>query len=103
MGNQVKLGNRKNRKNFMIQFRHVYRWSSQSAELLPSLAREKCRGVHPRLRRGTALSYQKRWAGVISVGLMKAVAAGAMRAEGADLATMMLEPEPALADVLSAQ
>ena len=77
------------------------RWCSQGVELLPLLAREKSRGMHPRLRRGAALSYQRRWAGVISVGLMKAVAAAAMRYEGCDLATTALEPEPAVCDVLT--
>jgi len=77
------------------------RWCPQSVDLLPLLAREKARGMHPRLRRGVALAYQQRWAGVISVGLMKAVAAAAVRSEGSDLATSALEPEPAVADLLT--
>ena len=76
------------------------RWGSQSIELMPLLAREKSRGTHPRLRRGTALAYQQRWTGIISVGLMKAVAAAAVRGEGADLTTCPLEPEPAVSDLL---
>ena len=36
------------------------RWCTQGVELLPLLAREKSRGIHPRLRRGVALSYQRR-------------------------------------------
>jgi len=78
------------------------RWCKQASSLLPLLAREKSRGVHPRLRRGVALAYQQRWSGVISVGLMKAVAAAAARSEGCDLATSALEPEPAVADLLLA-
>ena len=76
------------------------RWGKQSAELLPKLAREKARGVHPRLRKGAALTYQRRWAGLISIGLMRAVAASARRSEGADLATTLLEPLPSFADLV---
>ena len=76
------------------------RWGSQCIDLMPLLAREKSRGMHPRLRRGTALAYQQRWAGIISVGLMKAVAAAAVRGEGADVATCPLEPEPAVSDLM---
>ena len=55
--------------------------------------------MHPRLRRGTALAFQTRWAGIISVALQKAVAAAIVRDEGADLATTLLEPSPHLADL----
>ena len=75
------------------------RWGQQSAELLPKLVREKARVMHPRLRKGAALVYQRRWAGLISVGLMRAVAASARRGEGADLATLLLEPLPNFADL----
>ena len=75
------------------------RWGKQCVELIPKLAREKARGMHPRLRRGTALAYQRRWSGLVSVGLMKAVAAAALRGEGADLATTLLEPVPGIADL----
>ena len=83
-----------------LDFEVFGRWGDQCVDLLPRLAREKSRGIHPRLRRGTALAYQQRWAGVISVALMKAVFAAATRAEGSDIATALLEPEPALADLL---
>ena len=75
------------------------RWGKQGAELLPKLATEKARGMHPRLRKGAALAYQRRWAGLISIGLMRAVAASARRGEGADLATVLLEPLPSFADI----
>ena len=55
--------------------------------------------MHPRLRKGAALAYQRRWAGLISIGLMKAVATSARRGEGADLATTLLEPLPCFADI----
>ena len=64
------------------------------------MAQERSGGMHPRLRRGIALVYQQRWGGVISVALMRATFAAATRAEGSDLATALLEPEPALADLL---
>ena len=76
------------------------RWGKQCVDILPQLAREKSRGMHPRLRRGVALSYQHRWAGLVSTGLMKAVAAAAIRGEGCDIPTTLLEPEPAVADLL---
>ena len=75
------------------------RWGKQSAELLPKVDREKARGMHPRLRKGAALAYQRRWAGLISICLMRAVAASACRGEGADLATVLLEPLPSFADI----
>ena len=56
--------------------------------------------MHPRLRKGAALAYQRRWAGLVSIGLMKAVAACARRGEGADLATKLLEPLPNFADLV---
>ena len=46
------------------------------------------------------LDYQRRWAGLVSVGLMRAVAASARRGEGADLATLLLEPLPNFADLV---
>ena len=85
---------------YCLGFEVFGRWSKQCIELLPILAREKSRGMHPRLRRGTALAYQQRWAGLVSVGLMKGVAAAAMRSEGSDLTSTYLEPEPAVADLL---
>jgi hypothetical protein len=85
---------------YCLGFEVFGRWGKQCIELLPLLAREKSRGMHPRLRRGTALAYQQRWAGLMSVGLIRGVAAAAMRGEGSDLAATSLEPEPAVADLL---
>ena len=39
-----------------------------------------------------------RWAGIIAVALQKAVATGALRSEGADLPTTLLEEPPRLAE-----
>ena len=85
---------------YCLGFEVFGRWGKQCIELLPLLAREKARDIHPRLRRGTPLAYQQRWAGLVSVGLMKGVAAAATRSEGSDLAATLLEPEPAVADLL---
>ncbi len=84
---------------YCLGFEVFGRWGRQCIDLLPLLARERARGMHPRLRRGAALSYLRLWSGVISVALMKAVVAAAVRAEGADLATTSLEPVPCFADL----
>ena len=85
---------------FCLGFEVFGRWGHQCVELLPKLAHQKSRGAHPRLRRGTALAYQQRWAGLISVGLVKGVTAASLRGDGADLAVTLLEPEPPMADLL---
>ena len=75
------------------------RMGRQCVDLLPKLAREKARCVHPRLRRGTALAYLSRWTSLLGVALQKAVAASVLRSEGADLPTTLLEPAPNIADL----
>ena len=75
------------------------RWGRQSVKLVPLLARERTRGLHCRIRRGIALTLLRRWWGVLGVALQKAVAHMALRAEGADLCTTLLEPGLALADL----
>ena len=75
------------------------RMSKEAVELLPKLAREKARGMHVRLRRGTALAYLTRWSALLSVALQKSVAASVLSTEGADLATKALEPAPCIADL----
>ena len=75
------------------------RWGPQCIDLIPKLAHAKSHGMHPRLRRGTALAYQTRWTGLISVALMKAVATGVLRAEGSDLGTTLIERVPFVADL----
>ena len=84
---------------YSLGFEVYGRWGKQCIDLLPKLAREKARGSHIRLRRGVALGYQHRWSGVIAVALQKAVAAGVLRGEGADLATTLLEPAPPVGDL----
>ena len=64
----------------------------QCIELLPKLARERARGAHPRLRKGMALAYQRRWSDLIAIGLQKAVADATLRRQEAELVTTLLEP-----------
>ena len=61
------------------------RMCKQAVDLLPELARERCRGLHPRLRRGTALGLLHRWSGILSVGLQRGVAHVVANEYGADL------------------
>ena len=75
------------------------RWGEQCIRLIPQLAREHARGLHPRVRRGAALGYQNRWWSLVSVALQKAVAAAVLRDHGEDLATTTLAPAPALAEL----
>ena len=76
------------------------RWGKQCIDLIPKLAIAKSFGAHPRLRRGTALAYQVRWTGLISVALMKAVARAVQQGEGADLPATLMEPVPDHADLM---
>ena len=55
--------------------------------------------MHPQLRRGTALAYLVRWSGIVAVALQEAVATAALRDEGGDLPTTLLEPVPAITDL----
>ena len=84
---------------YCLGFEVYGRWSRQAIELIPLLAREKARCMHPRLRRGVALAFQTRWTGLIAVAVQKAVAQGRLRGEGADLATTLLEEAPPVADL----
>ena len=76
------------------------RWSKQSVKLVPALARERARGLHPRVRRGVALSLQHRWWGLLGVALQKAVAHLVLNSGGDDLVQTQLEPNPPLADTV---
>ena len=75
------------------------RWSASCVSLVPSLAREHSRGLHPRIRRGAALGFQNRWWGILSIALQKSVAQAVRRDTGEDIATVGLEPCPRLADL----
>ena len=76
------------------------RWSAQSVVIVPALARERTRGVHPRLRRGITLALQHRWRGLLGIAVQKATAHVVRnQLAGVDLARTQLEPAPSLADV----
>ena len=68
---------------YCLGFEVFGRWSKQASDLIPLLARERARGMHPRLRRGTALSYLYRWSGIIAVAVQKATSIAATREVGA--------------------
>ena len=75
------------------------RWSGQCVKLVPELARECTRGVHPRLRRGMALSLQHRWWGLLGIANQNAMAHLIINARaGVDLLQTQLEPCPPLGD-----
>ena len=75
------------------------RWSAQAVALLPELARERSRGMHPRLRRSTALGLLHRWAGILAIGLQRGVSHIVAHDFGADLVRTQLEPCIPLADL----
>ena len=56
-------------------------------------------GLHPRLRRGFALSLQNRWWGILGVALQRAVAHIVLNPEGGDLMPTQWEPDFFLADL----
>ena len=75
------------------------RWGQQCIDLVPALARERTRGLHPRVRRGTALQLQRRWWGILGIGLQRGVAHILQYEMGADLVRTQLEPATAVADL----
>ena len=68
------------------------RWGSDCIQLVPLLAREHSRGLHPRIRRGCMLGFQRRWWGILGIALQTSVAEMILRDDGADLPTTLLEP-----------
>ena len=78
------------------------RWSAQCVKLIPALARERSRGLKPRIRRGVALSLQHRWWCILGIALQRAVAHCVLNSgAGADLVTTLLEPSPGIADLMA--
>ena len=75
------------------------RWSSQAVKLLPELARERSRGLHPRLRKSTALGLLHRWSGIVSIVLLRGVSHIVTNDFGADLVRAQLELALDLADL----
>ena len=78
------------------------RFSEQAVKLLPELARESSRGLHPRLRRSTAFGLLRRWSGILAVGPQWGVSHIVTNDVGADFAHAQPEPCVALADLASA-
>ena len=74
------------------------RWGVQSARLVSELARERCRGLNGRIKRGASLGLQHRWWGLLGIGLQSAVARAVLRPE-ADLPEVKLEPTPPITDL----
>ena len=66
------------------------RWSQQAITLLPALARERTRGLHPCVRRSTAFALQHRWSALLSIGLQRGVAHIIAYDFGADLVRAQL-------------
>ena len=75
------------------------RWGTPCVKLVPKLARDHAKGLHPRIRRGAALAYQHRWWGILSIALQKSVAHAVLRDAGEDLADVGLDAAPALSDL----
>ena len=74
-------------------------WGSRSVKLVPALAREFARGLHPRVRRGTAMSLH-RWWGLFGAALQRIVAHMVLNAgAGNDLYECCLEPMPVLSEL----
>ena len=76
------------------------RWGNQPVKLVPALAREFARSMHPRVRRGTAMALQHRWWGLLGIALQKSVARMVLHYDaGDDLYDASLEPTPAIGDL----
>ena len=67
------------------------RWGQQATELVPALAREKCRGLPSRIRRGNMMGLLHRWWGILGIQLQRSVAHAILH-EHADLPTTLAEP-----------
>ena len=67
------------------------RWGPQSVALVPALARERCRNLLVRIRRGTTMGLLHRWCCILGITLQRAVAHTILN-EYADLPTANLEP-----------
>ena len=77
------------------------RWGQQAIKLVPELCREATRGLHVRVRRGTALLLQRRWFGILGIGLQRGISHIIANNEGADLIRTQLEPAAFFADLVA--
>ena len=67
------------------------RWGPQPISLVPALARERCRDLPGRIRRGSTLGLVHRWWGILGTALQRSVAHAVLH-EHADLPTTQGEP-----------
>ena len=74
------------------------RWGNQALELVPALAREKCRQLPLRIRMGTNMGLLHRWWGLLGTTLQRSVAHAVLH-EHADLPTTQIEPECPLSEL----
>ena len=77
------------------------RWSADCVQMVPAMALQRTKGLHVRVRRGLALALQRRWWGVLSIALQKAVANQVQKfaSGGADLFVLASEEPTFLADL----
>ena len=67
------------------------RWGRQCVQLVPALARERCRNLPGSIRRGTALGLLHRWWGMLGMAVQRSVADMVLQTY-TDLLTNHLEP-----------
>ena len=75
------------------------RWGEDVLKILPTMAREKCRGLPGRIRQRAQIAQARRWWGLLSVAAQRSVARSLLREEGSDLAEAPLERPPLFADL----
>ena len=74
------------------------RWGRQAVQLVPKLAHERTRRLHPRIQRGVALGLLHRWWGILGIAVQKAVARSVHDPYG-DLPRTPLEPPCVFAEL----
>ena len=77
------------------------RWSADCVQMVPAITLQRTKGLHVRVRRGLALALQRRWRGILSIALQKAVANQVQNfaSGGADLFALASEEPTFLADL----
>jgi hypothetical protein len=75
------------------------RWGEDSLKLVRDLARERCRTLPGAIARTSQAALLRRWWGLLSVSVQKAVSQSILRSAGPDLTETALEPPPGLADL----
>jgi hypothetical protein len=75
------------------------RWGEDSLRLVGDLARERCRALPPAIALASRTALLRRWWGLLSITVQRAVSQSIARSTGADLTDNALEPPPGLADL----